>query len=245
MKKSLLSTVLLSGLLVACGGDKSPAEPKLDSEIAKVSYGIGANIGSRFGDDLPLDVDAFSAGVRDALEGNELKMSEEDIMATLQSYQQKQLAARQEEAEAEGQKNLEEAKAFFAENAEKEGVQTTESGFQYIVVEAGDGDKPGADDTVEVHYKGTLLDGTEFDSSYKRGETVSFPVSGVIPGWTEALQLMSEGAKWKLFIPSDLAYGAGGAGQMIGPNAALVFEVELIDVVDQDDDDSDAEDSAS
>ncbi|QQD18125.1 FKBP-type peptidyl-prolyl cis-trans isomerase [Spongiibacter nanhainus] len=245
MKKSLLSTVLLSGLLVACGGDKSPAEPKLDSEIAKVSYGIGANIGSRFGDDLPLDVDAFSAGVRDALEGNELKMSEEDIMATLQSYQQKQLAARQEEAEAEGQKNLEEAKAFFAENAEKEGVQTTESGLQYIVVEAGDGDKPGADDTVEVHYKGTLLDGTEFDSSYKRGETVSFPVSGVIPGWTEALQLMSEGAKWKLFIPSDLAYGAGGAGQMIGPNAALVFEVELIDVVDQDDDDSDAEDSAS
>ena len=242
MKKSLLSTVLLSGLLVACGGDKSPAEPKLDSEIAKVSYGIGANIGSRFGDDLPLDVDAFSAGVRDALEGNELKMSEEDIMATLQSYQQKQLAARQEEAEAEGQKNLEEAKAFFAENAEKEGVQTTESGLQYIVVEAGDGDKPGADDTVEVHYKGTLLDGTEFDSSYKRGETVSFPVSGVIPGWTEALQLMSEGAKWKLFIPSDLAYGAGGAGQMIGPNAALVFEVELIDVVDQD---GDAEDSAS
>ena len=242
MKKSLLSTVLLSGLLVACGGDKSPAEPKLDSEIAKVSYGIGANIGSRFGDDLPLDVDAFSAGVRDALEGNELKMSEEDIMATLQSYQQKQLAARQEEAEAEGQKNLEEAKAFFAENAEKEGVQTTESGLQYIVVEAGDGDKPGADDTVEVHYKGTLLDGTEFDSSYKRGETVSFPVSGVIPGWTEALQLMSEGAKWKLFIPSDLAYGAGGAGQMIGPNAALVFEVELIDVVDQD---GDPEDSAS
>ena len=242
MKKSLLSTVLLSGLLVACGGDKSPAEPKLDSEIAKVSYGIGANIGSRFGDDLPLDVDAFSAGVRDALEGNELKMSEEDIMATLQSYQQKQLAARQEEAEAEGQKNLEEAKAFFAENAEKEGVQTTESGLQYIVVEAGDGDKPSADDTVEVHYKGTLLDGTEFDSSYKRGETVTFPVSGVIPGWTEALQLMSEGAKWKLFIPSDLAYGAGGAGQMIGPNAALVFEVELIDVVDQD---GDAEDSAS
>ena len=239
------ATMVAGASLVACGGDKSPAEPKLDSEIAKVSYGIGANIGSRFGDDLPLDVDAFSAGVRDALEGNELKMSEEDIMATLQSYQQKQLAARQEEAEAEGQKNLEEAKAFFAENAEKEGVQTTESGLQYIVVEAGDGDKPGADDTVEVHYKGTLLDGTEFDSSYKRGETVSFPVSGVIPGWTEALQLMSEGAKWKLFIPSDLAYGAGGAGQMIGPNAALVFEVELIDVVDQDDDDSDAEDSAS
>ncbi len=244
MKKTLVSTVLLSGLLVACGGDKTPAEPKLDSEIAKVSYGIGANIGSRFGDDLPLDVDAFSAGVRDALEGNELKMSEEDIMATLQSYQQKQLAARQEEAEAEGQKNLEEAKAFFAENAEKEGVQTTESGLQYIVVEAGDGDKPSADDTVEVHYKGTLLDGTEFDSSYKRGETVSFPVSGVIPGWTEALQLMSEGAKWKLFIPSDLAYGAGGAGQMIGPNAALVFEVELIDVVDQGDDEAGEGDSA-
>lgn len=245
MKKLLLSTVLLSGLLVACGGDKAPAEPKLDSEIAKVSYGIGANIGSRFGDDLPLDVDAFSAGVRDALEGNELKMSEEDIMATLQSYQQKQLAARQAEAEEEGEANLKAAEAFFAENAKKEGVQTTESGLQYLVVEAGDGDMPSADDTVEVHYKGTLLDGTEFDSSYKRGETVSFPVSGVIPGWTEALQLMSEGAKWKLFIPSDLAYGAGGAGQMIGPNAALVFEVELIDVADQDDSEEEDSDASS
>ncbi|MAY38152.1 MULTISPECIES: FKBP-type peptidyl-prolyl cis-trans isomerase [Spongiibacter] len=228
MKKTVISAVVMSGLLVACGGKS--AEPSLDSEIAKVSYGIGANIGSRFGEDLPLDVDAFSAGVRDALSGGELKMSDEEIMSTLQAYQQKQMAERQEEAQAVADTNKEAADAFFAENAGKEGVVTTESGLQYTVVEEGDGASPTAEDVVEVHYEGTLLDGSVFDSSYQRGETVSFPVNGVIPGWTEALQLMKVGAKWKLYIPSELAYGAGGAGQMIGPNAALVFDVELIGI---------------
>lgn len=228
MKKTVISAVVMSGLLVACGGKST--EPALDSEIAKVSYGIGANIGSRFGEDLPLDVDAFSAGVRDALNGGELQMSDEEIMSTLQAYQQKQMAERQEEAQAVADKNKAAADAFFAENAEEEGVVTTESGLQYKVVEAGDGASPTADDEVEVHYEGTLLDGTVFDSSYQRGETVSFPVGGVIPGWTEALQMMKVGSKWKLYIPSELAYGAGGAGQMIGPNAALVFDVELIGI---------------
>ncbi|GAB3369306.1 FKBP-type peptidyl-prolyl cis-trans isomerase [Spongiibacter taiwanensis] len=232
MKKSLFCVAMATGLLVGCTGGED-SEPKLDSEIAKVSYGIGVNIGSRFGDDLPLDVDAFSAGVSDALAGGDLKMTDEEIMSTLQSYQQKQMAARQAEAKALGDKNQAEAEAFFAENAEKEGVVTTDSGLQYMVLAEGEGDKPGEEDMVEVHYRGTLLDGSVFDSSYDRGQTVSFPVNGVIPGWTEALQLMSEGAKYKLFIPSELAYGAGGAGEMIGPNAALVFEVELIDVVDE------------
>lgn len=232
MKKTLLSAVVMSSLLVACGDNS--AEPSLDSEIAKVSYGIGANIGSRFGEDLPLDVDAFSAGVRDALSGGELKMSDEEIMSTLQAYQQKQMAERQEEAQAVAEKNKADAEAFFAENAAKEGVVTTESGLQYLVVQAGEGESPSVDDVVEVHYEGTLLDGTVFDSSYQRGETVSFPVNGVIPGWTEALQLMKVGAKWKLFIPAELAYGAGGAGQMIGPNAALVFDVELVGIGDSD-----------
>ncbi|WP_373079018.1 FKBP-type peptidyl-prolyl cis-trans isomerase [Zhongshania sp.] len=229
MNKTLVCAVIMSGLLTACGGDKS-SKADLGTEIGKVSYGIGANIGARFGDDLPLDVDAFSAGVRDAMAGGEMQMTEEEIMSTLQAYQQKQLAVRQEEAQAAGGKNKAEAEAFFAKNGSVEGVVTTESGLQYQVLVEGKGDKPTADDTVEVHYHGTLLDGTVFDSSYQRGETVSFPVGGVIPGWTEALQLMPVGSKWKLFIPPALAYGAGGAGQMIGPNAALVFDVELIKI---------------
>ncbi|WP_286695182.1 FKBP-type peptidyl-prolyl cis-trans isomerase [Spongiibacter sp. UBA1325] len=228
MKKTVVGAVVMSGLLAACGGNNS--EPSLDSEIAKVSYGIGANIGSRFGDDLPLDVDAFSAGVRDAIAGGELKMSDEEIMSTLQAYQQKQMAERQVESQALAETNRKEAEAFLAENASAEGVVVTDSGLQYKVLAEGDGARPSESDTVEVHYEGTLLDGSVFDSSYQRGETVSFPVNGVIEGWTEALQMMKVGSKWKLFIPSDLAYGPGGAGQMIGPNAALVFEVELLGI---------------
>ena len=228
MKKTVVGAVVMSGLLAACGGNNS--EPSLDSEIAKVSYGIGANIGSRFGDDLPLDVDAFSAGVRDAIAGGELKMSDEEIMSTLQAYQQKQMAERQVESQALAETNRKEAEAFLAENASAEGVVVTDSGLQYKVLAEGDGASPSESDTVEVHYEGTLLDGSVFDSSYQRGEPVSFPVNGVIPGWTEALQMMKVGSKWKLFIPSELAYGAGGAGQMIGPNAALVFEVELLGI---------------
>lgn len=241
MKKSLFCVAMATGLLVGCG---EGAEPTLDSEISKVSYGIGANIGSRFGDDLPLDVDAFSSGVKDAMAGGELKMTDEEIMSTLQAYQQKQMAERQAEAKALGSENKAKAEAFFAKNAAEEGVVTTESGLQYKVLAEGEGEKPTAEDKVEVHYRGTLLDGSVFDSSYERGQTVSFPVKGVIPGWTEALQLMSEGAKYKLFIPSELAYGAGGAGEMIGPNAALVFEVELIDIVDPEAD-ADAEKEAA
>ncbi|MFV0276555.1 MAG: FKBP-type peptidyl-prolyl cis-trans isomerase, partial [Parahaliea sp.] len=128
---------------------------------------------------------------------------------------------------------------FLAKNAEREGVVVTDSGLQYEVIETGDGKTPGADDMVDVNYRGTLLDGTEFDSSYKRGQSVQFGVGQVIPGWTEALQLMPVGSKWKLYIPSDLAYGAGGAGAMIGPNAALVFEVELLSIVPADDDSAD------
>ena len=128
------------------------------------------------------------------------------------------------------EKNQKEGAEFLRNNSEKEGINVTSSGLQYEVIEAGDGDLPTAEDTVEVHYRGTLLDGTEFDSSYARNQTVNFGVTQVIAGWTEALQLMSTGAKWKLFIPSDLAYGTGGAGGVIGPNATLIFEVELISI---------------
>ena len=152
---------------------------------------------------------------------------------TVQAYQEK-VAAEQQAAQAElATANAAAAEAFLAENAAREGVTVTESGLQYEILEAGEGPKPGAEDTVEVHYRGTLVDGTEFDSSYARGQTVTFGVGQVIAGWTEALQLMPQGSKWKLAIPSDLAYGAGGAGQLIGPNAALIFEVELVSIPSQ------------
>jgi FKBP-type peptidyl-prolyl cis-trans isomerase FklB len=232
MNKTLVCAVMMSGLLTACSNKTSEAD--LSSEIAKVSYGIGANIGARFGSDMPLDVVAFSAGVKDSLAGGDMQMSEEDIMSALQAYQQKQMTVRQEESQEVGEKNQAEAEVFFAENGKVDGVKSTESGLQYQVLVEGKGAMPTAEDTVEVHYHGTLLDGTVFDSSYQRGETVSFPVGGVIPGWTEALQMMPVGSKWKLFIPPTLAYGAGGAGQMIGPNSALVFDVELINIVSAD-----------
>ena len=151
-------------------------------------------------------------------------------MATLQGYQQKKMAEMQAEAEQEATLNQQASEAFLAANAEKDGVVVLDSGLQYKVLEAGEGAKPAADDTVEVHYRGTLIDGTEFDSSYARGESITFPVGGVIAGWTEALQLMPVGSKWELYIPSDLAYGPGGTQGVIGPNQALVFEVELLGI---------------
>jgi FKBP-type peptidyl-prolyl cis-trans isomerase len=148
----------------------------------------------------------------------------------MQQLQKTHTERMQAEQKAAADKNLADGEAFLKENATKEGVVTTESGLQYKIVTAGDGPKPGAGDVVKVHYRGTLLDGTEFDSSYKRGEPVTFPVGGVIPGWVEALQLMPVGSKWELYIPSGLAYGPGGAGNQIGPNSTLKFEVELLSI---------------
>ena len=183
-----------------------------------------------------MDVDAFAAGLRDALTGAEPRLTEEEISTEMQAYQEKAAAEQQVAQAALAEANLAAATAFLAENAAREGVIVTDSGLQYEIVEAGDGAKPGAEDTVEVHYRGTLVDGTEFDSSYTRGETVTFGVGQVIPGWTEALQLMSVGSKFKLAIPPELGYGAGGAGQAIGPNAALIFDVELVSIPSQSED---------
>lgn len=221
-------------LLQACNETKvevPPAEITLDSEIKKVSYGIGLGLGERFkNDNIDVDIDVFSQAIKDGLSGADPKMSQEEVVTVMQAYQQKKLQERQQEQQAAAEKNKAESEAFLAENAKKDGVVVLESGLQYKVVTAGKGAKPSATDEVEVHYKGTLIDGTEFDSSYKRGSTVSFPVNGVIAGWTEALQLMEEGSKWELYIPSDLAYGPGGTGGAIGPDAALVFDVELVSV---------------
>jgi FKBP-type peptidyl-prolyl cis-trans isomerase len=215
-------------------GGAAPAAVTLESTEQRLSYGIGYNLGQRMqSDGVPMDTDAFTAGLRDAMSGSEPRMTQEEIAAEMQSYQQK-MAAEQQAAQAElASANAAAAEAYLAENAKVEGVVVTESGLQYQVLEEGDGPKPGAEDTVEVHYRGTLVDGTEFDSSYARGQTVSFGVGQVIPGWTEALQLMPVGSKWKLSIPPELGYGAGGAGQAIGPNSALIFEVELVSIPSQ------------
>ncbi len=244
MKRYALPLALVSAIaLQACNQQSStPAEPgaaapaalSLESTEQRLSYGIGYNLGQRMqSDGVPMDTDAFTAGFRDAVGGASPRMTQEEIAAEMQAYQQSMVEQQQAMQAEMATANAAAAEAYLAENATVEGVVVTESGLQYQVLEEGDGPKPGPDDTVEVHYRGTLVDGTEFDSSYSRGQTVSFGVGQVIPGWTEALQLMPVGSKWKLSIPPELGYGAGGAGQTIGPNSALIFEVELVSIPSQ------------
>lgn len=239
MKRNLVIAVAISAALVGCNQNTAEqAEPAaaaklaLDSEEKRVSYGMGTGLGQRIAQEtFGIDVDAFTQGLKDAVSGAEPLMTQEEIMQEMQAFQERQVAKQQEDASRVATENQAAGEAFLAENGAKEGVITTDSGLQYKVLTAGEGAKPSATDTVEVHYAGTLLDGTEFDSSYKRGSTVSFPVNGVIPGWTEALQLMPVGSKWQLFIPSNLAYGPGGTGGgPIGPNATLIFDVELVSI---------------
>jgi FKBP-type peptidyl-prolyl cis-trans isomerase FklB len=203
----------------------------LETQKDKVSYGIGMNIGSSLKRDVvDVDVDLLVKGLKDGLSGDNTLMSEEEYRATMMALQKEMMEKQAAAASALAEKNKQEEDAFLAENGKKEGVVRLPSGLQYKVIRSGTGKSPKPDDTVETHYRGTLIDGTEFDSSYKRGETATFPVSGVIPGWTEALQKMKEGDKWQLFVPSSLAYGERGAGRNIGPNTMLIFEVELIAV---------------
>ena len=203
------------------------AKPKTLEE--KISYCLGLNIGRSMKEqEVELDLDLLMRGMRDALEGTESAMTEDEVRETMLAFQKQMKSRAAGRAKALGEKNKQEGEAFLAANGKKEGVQTTASGLQYKVIQAGTGAVPKATDTVSVHYRGTLLDGTEFDSSHKRGRPAEFPVNGVIKGWTEALQLMKVGAKWMVYIPSDLAYRDRGAGRLIGPNATLIFEVELL-----------------
>ena len=246
LKYFMVGCVALS--LAACGGKSeekvveavSP-EGALESVEQRLSYMVGDNMAQQFvRDGVKLDITALTAGINDALAGKESRLSEEQVQETIATLQER-AQKRQVEEQAEQAKlaaeaveiNAIEGAAYLAANGTKEGVVTTESGLQYKEVTAGDGAKPKDTDTVSVHYKGTLIDGTEFDSSYSRNAPAVFPVNGVIPGWTEALQLMNVGDKWELTIPSELAYGAGGTGGTIGPNAVLVFEVELLELVVQ------------
>lgn len=202
-----------------------------ETEKEKISYVIGVNAVNNFksrGDDF--DLEMVIQGLRDAHMGNKLLISEEESRSILDAYRAKQFQKQVEDSRISAEKNKEDGDAFLAKNKTKEGVVTLTSGLQYKIIKTGEGRKPTSEDMVQVHYRGTLLDGTEFDSSYKRGKPSSFSLAGIIPGWREALKLMPVGSKWQLFIPSDLAYGAKGAGGDIGPNATLIFEVELLGI---------------
>jgi FKBP-type peptidyl-prolyl cis-trans isomerase FklB len=205
--------------------------PVLKDQKDKVSYSIGMEIGKNMKrQSVDVNPEFLSRGVKDAFSDGKPLMTDEEMKEALTAFQKEMMAKQQELAKMAGEKNQKEGEAFLAENKKKEGVITLPSGLQYKVIKAGSGNKPKATDTVTVHYQGTLVNGTEFDSSYRRGQPVSFPVNGVIPGWTEALQLMEVGAKWQIVIPSNLAYGDRGAGPQIGPNATLIFEIELISI---------------
>ncbi|MCE8011627.1 FKBP-type peptidyl-prolyl cis-trans isomerase [Billgrantia desiderata] len=226
--KTLLTSASLAALVAAA--PFALAAPETEDE--RLSYSLGIAYGQSIAQEYPeLDVDAFSAAIRDIIEGNDPAMSAEEMAETLSQFQQDALAARQAEAEQLAELNLAEGQAFLAENGEREEVTTTDSGLQYEVLESGDGESPGPSSHVEVHYEGTLVDGTVFDSSLERGQPLSFRVDQVIEGWQEALQLMSVGDTWILFIPPELGYGAQGQGP-IGPNETLIFRVELLDVME-------------
>jgi len=220
-----LSTVLVAGCANA-GGDTM-----LKNEKDKVSYSIGLNIGGNFkSQSVDINTDVLLKGIKDALSGSKPLMTEKEIQETMTAFQKEMTAKHGEQTKALAETNKKEGEAFLAANKGKEGVKTTSSGLQYKIIKDGNGQTPKATDTVTVNYSGTLIDGTEFDSSYKRGEPASFPLNGVIPGWTEALQMMKVGSKWQLFLPPAIAYGERGQGRVIGPNAALIFEVELLSV---------------
>lgn len=226
-KKVLMSTAA-SALLVAGLGQQVAAQ-ELKTLTDRASYVLGYQAGARFAQgQIDVNADVFAQAMKDAQQGREARMTNEEAEQTMMDLQAEYETKYTAAMEAMAAQNEKEGKAFLAANAKKSGVKTTKSGLQYKVLTEGKGKKPGETSTVSVNYKGTLLDGTEFDSSEKSGGPATFAVNQVIPGWTEALQLMKEGSKWQVFIPSELAYGAGGAGGMIGPNATLIFEIELL-----------------
>ena len=233
MSLRLFAVMSLLVFSFGCAAEEAKVVPelKLDTPKNRISYTIGVNIGQDFkSQKMDIDADLLLAGIKDSLAGKELRLTEEEMASEIQKFQEDMQAKMMAEMEALSAKNKADGEAFLAENAKQEGVVVTASGLQYKVLEAGEGDSPVPSDVVTVHYRGTLVDGTQFDSSYDRGQPATFPVGGVIPGWTEALQLMKPGAKWQLVIPADLAYGERGAGQAIGPNSTLLFDVELLSV---------------
>lgn len=246
MKIRIACLFLAGALLAGCDsmqpGDEAQKDDakkdtgtSLDTDAQKRSYALGMDIGNSI-KDLPVELqtEQLAAGIRDTVNG-EAELSQEEFQKVMEGFVAELETAQEQKTTADAEANRKEGEAFLAENKDKEGVKVTDSGLQYKVLEEGDGPSPDAGDSVTVHYEGRLLDGTVFDSSREREEPVTFPVSAVIPGWTEALQLMEQGARYRLFIPSELAYGERGAGEKIGPNETLIFDVELLEVVEEED----------
>ncbi len=225
-------TVVLAMLVVLSASSVSQKKKaELKTQKQKASYGIGMDIGKNFKEQFPdVDVDAMVRGFKDALAGNKPAIADSELTTVMQEFQQEMMQKRSERMAAQAEKNKKEGETFLADNKKKEGIITTASGLEYKVIKQGTGPKPTPNDTVVCNYRGTLIDGKEFDSSYKRGTPATFVLGQVIPGWIEGLQLMSVGSKYEFYIPSNLAYGERGAGADIGPNATLIFEVELLGI---------------
>ncbi|MGA3127255.1 MAG: FKBP-type peptidyl-prolyl cis-trans isomerase [Candidatus Korobacteraceae bacterium] len=249
MKLTIATTLLAAGLGVAASAWAQPtpaAKPagtassaatssELKTQKEKASYALGMNIGENLSkglerDGIELDHAMFLRGMKDALAGDKLLLTDEEAKSVFTAYQKEVKEKQEAKMKVIGEQNKKDGEAFLAANKSKEGVITLPSGLQYKIEKQGDGPKPTATDTVECNYRGTLIDGKEFDSSYKRGKSASFPVVGVIKGWTEVLQLMPVGSKYQVFIPAELAYGARGAGADIGPDSTLIFEIELLSI---------------
>lgn len=215
-------------------GDSTQQQDDFKSDQARLAYAVGVTLARNLHEDMKdLDVDNFTSGIKDVYDGNDIRLSDQQIGNALQQYQQQMVAEQQKQMQQEADKNDQAGKQFLEENAGKDGVETTDSGLQYRVMEEGDDSatQPGDEDQVRVNYEGRTIDGNVFDSSYERGEPVTFQVDQVIPGWQEALKMMHPGDKWEIYVPSDLAYGEAGTGP-IGPNQTLIFKVELLGVGD-------------
>jgi FKBP-type peptidyl-prolyl cis-trans isomerase len=225
---------LFAATLSACsgGGSASSDDAALETDDQKAAYGIGMNMGTQLqAANAQLDRAAFMRGFEDGLQGNASAVPDTEVQTALTAFGARLEAAASAERTREGEENAQAGRAYLAQNAAKSGVTTTASGLQYEVLQAGTGARPTATSTVRLHYRGTLVDGTEFDSSYGRGEPAEFGVTGVIQGFSEALQLMTVGSHWRIVIPSEIAYGPEGGGP-IGPNSTLIFEIELLEIVD-------------
>ena len=224
-KVGVITLILVVNLIVSCNG-----KAKLNTDVQKQSYSYGYLMGRDLSQkDADIDVKALSAGIKDGLKDKQ-QLSDGDMQAALKTLEETLKQKIIEKMMEQRTVNAQASDAFLSQNKTKEGVKELKSGLQYKIIKNGNGNIPKEDDNVTVHYRGTLIDGTEFDSSYKRNQPAEFKLNQVIKGWTEGLQLMKEGSKWEFYIPSSLAYGPNGSGGIIGPNQALIFEVELIRV---------------
>lgn len=232
MRIRFVLVMLIVSFAIITAQEKKGEKIILRNDVDKISYSIGHNIGKSLSDpDITVNLEVLIEGLKDAVNGNESLMTDDEIKRSLTAFNQEMMSKKQAAANLLKEKNKKAGESFLAENKKKEGVVALPDGLQYKILVKGNGAQPNDSSVVKVNYKGTLIDGTEFDSSYKRGEPAEFQLNRVIKGWTEALKLMHVGDKWELYIPSELAYGENGAGGVIGPNEVLIFEVELLDIV--------------